>query len=77
MKPKGVRRRVSPEVHGELTDPVGTNDPDLSGGYTVIVEKNFEGEVLRWEGYAENPSDALDKAVLLREEVLSRNGIAP
>lgn len=41
---------------------------DLSGGYTVIVERDFTGEALRWEGYAENPSDALHQALDLREE---------
>lgn len=43
---------------------------DLDGQYVVLVYRGND-TMLEWDGYAENPSDALNKALAQREEFVA------
>lgn len=56
------------------TDRTEPAPEEGSGDYTVEV-RNASGEaVLRWGGYADNPSDALVQAEFAREEEVAARG---
>ncbi len=41
---------------------------DLTGEYSVVVERDGE-RIHEFRGYADNPSDALEKAIEVRQEI--------
>lgn len=46
---------------------------DMNGIFYVTVESAENDYVLHWQGYADHPSDALAKALSVREEEIQND----